>query len=195
MPQVSPAQIAFLRDAQKNVFERRLAEQEALEHYGFLFRRENIPNLTESDVQGFLQYEFNRRWKNLASPHVTRDMDRLREGLLMLLLEVRPLAERLNTLVPKSGPLYVPYLGPAHLSAILLVAHPKRYGSWNEYSEKALTMMGLMPEFPAGAGFGDKYERFNEVLVGLARDNNVSLWRLDELLETLVRKVARARRA
>ncbi len=190
---VQPAQLARLRDAQKNVFEKRLQEQEVLETYGFVFRRENIANLTAGDVEAFFRYEFNHRWRNLVRREITTDMERLREGLILLLDDERPLPARLDILVPRSGPLFVPYLGPAHVSAILLVTHPRTYGALNEYTERALEVMGLLPDVPAGAGFGAKYEAVNAVLVSLAGEYNVSLYRLDELLEALVRKVARFR--
>jgi hypothetical protein len=83
----------------------------------------------------------------------------------------------------------VPHLGKAKLTPILLVTHPRQYGVWNDYSERALRGMGLFPDFAEGARLGDQYAAVNEVLVGLATEYRVSLWWLDIILEKLARLV------
>jgi hypothetical protein len=120
---------------------------------------------------------------------VTADMGRLRAALAVLVDESRPVAERLNELEPGRGPLAVPFLGKAKLTPILLVTHPSQYGVWNDYSERALRGMGLMPEFGEGERLGDQYAQVNEVLVRLAAEYRVSLWWLDIILERLARLV------
>jgi hypothetical protein len=69
------------------------------------------------------------------------------------------------------------------------VTHPARYGVWNDYAQRALEGMGLMPEFDEGARLGDQYARVNAVLVDLARQYRVSLWWLDIILERIARLV------
>jgi hypothetical protein len=44
----------------------RAAEQKAaLDHYGNLFRPENLPNLSEEDFKAFLLLENNKHWSNI----------------------------------------------------------------------------------------------------------------------------------
>jgi hypothetical protein len=67
------------------------------------------------------------------------------------------------------------------LTPILLIAHPDRYGVWNQVSEAALKHLHLWPEFDRGRPLGERYERINGLLLELAADVKVSLWTLDGL--------------
>jgi hypothetical protein len=116
-------------------------------------------------------------------------MDRLRQALLVLIDETRPLAERLDALEPGRGELAVPHLGKAKLSPILLVTYPRQFGVWNDYSERALRGMGLFPEFAPDWHLGEQYAAVNAVLVDLATRYRVSLWWLDVILERISRLV------
>lgn len=189
MARISPDQIAVLRDKQAGVLAARLQEQEVCEYWGVIFAPKNLASLTRQDIKGFLRYEQNHRWRELSREDVAADMPRLRQALLMLLDDERPIAERLNALEPGRGELAVPHLGKAKLGAILLVTHPRAYGVWNDYSERALQGMGLMPEFATGARLGDQYAAVNAVLVELATTYRLTMWRLDMLLEQLARMV------
>lgn len=140
-------------------------------------------------MTGFLSYRQNHRWREISRDDVTLDMERLRAALLMLTDESRPVAERLNQLEPGRGELAVPHLGKAKLTPLLLVTNPRKYGVWNDYSQRALEGMGLMPEFAEGTRLGDQYAAVNAVLVELSETYRVSLWWLDIILERIARLV------
>lgn len=189
MSQISPDQIATFRDATPSVMALRLVEQEVTSYWSVIFSPRGIESLTKQDITGFMRYEQNRRWREISKEDISRDMDRLRAALSCLVDETRPIAERLNQLEPGRGELAVPFLGKAKLTPLLLVTHPKQYGVWNDYSERALRGMGLFPELPEGARLGDSYALVNDVLVRLAKDYRVTLWWLDVLLEQIARLV------
>jgi len=167
----------------------RLQEQEVCGYWGVIFSPKGIASLTKQDMTGFLRYEQNKRWREISKENVTSDMDALRAALLLLVDESRPVVERLNALEPGRGRLAVPYLGKAKLTPILLVTHPRQYGVWNDYSERALKGMDLFPDFDEGTRLGDQYAAVNAVLVRLAADYRVTLWWLDIILERIARLV------
>jgi len=185
--QISPDQIAVTRENTLNVMALRLEEQEVTSYFGVIFSSRGIQTLTKQDMTGFLSYKQNKRWREISKEDVTRDMDRLRAALLVLTDESRATWERLDLLEPGRGELAVPHLGKAKLTPILLVTQPKRYGVWNDYSERALRNMGLFPEFAADWHLGRQYEAVNAVLTGLAAEYRVTLWWLDMILERLAR--------
>jgi hypothetical protein len=183
------SQIEVMRERTPSVMKLRLMEQEVTGYWSVIFSPLGIKSLTKQDVTGFLRYEQNRRWRELSKEDVTRDMESLRLALACLVDESVSIVDRLNRLEPGRGELAIPFLGKAKLTAILLVTHPRQYGVWNDYSERALTELGLMPTFEAGIHLGDMYERFNQVLLGLAAEYKLTLWWLDTILEQLVRRV------
>jgi hypothetical protein len=182
-------QIARFRDSTPSVMALKLQELEVTQYWGVIFSPKGIATLTKQDITGFLSYRQNKRWREISKEDVTADMERLRAALACLIDETRPIAERLDALEPGRGELAVPHLGKAKLSPILLVKYPKQYGVWNDYSERALRGMGLMPEFEDGWHLGRQYEAVNEVLVRLAGEYRVSLWWLDIILERVARLV------
>jgi hypothetical protein len=186
---ILPDKIAKFRDATPGVMALRLQEQEVCAYWGVIFSPKGIATLTKQDMTGFLSYGQNKRWREISKENVTADMDRLRTALGVLVDESRPIAERLDGLEPGRGALAVPHLGKAKLTPILLVTHPRQYGVWNDYSERALRGMGLFPEFEKGWCLGAQYTAVNEVLVGLAAEYRVTLWWLDVILERIARLV------
>jgi len=167
----------------------KLQELEVTQYWGVIFSAKGIATLTKQDMTGFLSYRQNHRWREISRDDVTADMDRLRTALLVLMDESRPVAERLNELEPGRGALAVPHLGKAKLTPLLLVTHPRQYGVWNDYSQRALEGMAVMPEFAEGTRLGDQYAAVNVVLVELAERYKVSLWWLDVILERIARLV------
>jgi hypothetical protein len=182
-------QIARFRDSTPSVMALKLQELEVTQYWGVIFSPKGIATLTKQDMTGFLSFRQNKRWREISKEDVTADMDRLRAALLCLIDETRPIADRLDALEPGRGELGVPHLGKAKLSPVLLVTYPKQYGVWNDYSERALRGMGLMPEFDPGWHLGRQYEAVNEVLVRLAGEYRLSLWWLDVILERVARLV------
>jgi hypothetical protein len=182
-------QIAQFRDTTPSVMALKLQELEVTQYWGVIFSPKGIATLIKQDMTGFLSYRQNKRWREISKDDVTADMDRLRQALLVLIDETRPLAERLDALEPGRGELAVPHLGKAKLSPILLVTYPRQYGVWNDYSERALRGMGLFPEFAPDWHLGEQYAAVNAVLVDLATRYRVSLWWLDVILERISRLV------
>jgi hypothetical protein len=189
MSQISPDQIATLRDATPNVMALRLQEHDITQYWSVIFSPKGIATLTKQDMTGFMSYQQNKRWREISKENVTADMPRLRAALACLVDEDIPIATRLNRLEPGRGELAVPHLGKAKLTPILLVTHSRQYGVWNDYSERALRGMGLFPTFDDGTHLGDQYEAVNAALLRLANEYRVSLWWLDVLLERLARLV------
>ncbi len=189
MSQISPNQIQVFRDTTPDVLKLRLQEQEVCAYWAVIFSPKGIATLTKQDMTGFMSYRQNKRWREISRDDVTADMEALRTALACLLDESRPVAERLNDVEPGRGTLAVPHLGKAKLTPILLVTHPRQYGVWNDYSERALRGLGLFPEFGEGARLGDQYAAVNAVLVQLATEYRVSLWWLDVILERIARLV------
>src|SRR5918911_199863 len=133
------------------------ARDEVLPRYQELFSPQNLDSLTAEEFRYFLHFKNNRHWAALQrmGPAVTEDMPRLREALQILLDESRPIRERLNDLVPARGPAFVPRLGKAILTPILLISHPNQYAVWNQVSEGAMKALDLWPELDRGLPFGD----------------------------------------
>jgi len=189
MAQIPIDQIRVFRDSTPSVLAMRTQEQEVCAYWGVIFSPKGIATLTKQDMTGFLSYRQNHRWREISREDVTADMDRLRTALLVLTDFERPVTERLNELEPGRGSLAVPHLGKAKLTPLLLVTQPKAYGVWNDYSERALRGMGVMPEFDEGTRLGEQYKAVNDALVELAGTYRVSLWWLDIILERIARLV------
>jgi hypothetical protein len=187
--QISPDTIAEYRASTPSVMKLKTEELEVTQYWSVIFSPKGIATLTKQDMTGFLSFRQNKRWREISKEDVTTDMDRLRAALLVLIDESRPVAERLNELESGRGALAVPHLGKAKLTPILLVTHPRQYGVWNDYSERALRGMGLMPKFEPGTRLGDQYAAVNQVLLDLATRYNVTLWWLDIILERIARLV------
>lgn len=187
--QIPIEQIAKFRDSQTDVLAQRLVELEVCEYWGVIFSPKGIDTLTKQDVTGYMSYAQNKRWREIHKEDITSDMESLRRALRRLIDDSVPIEMRLNDLEPSRGEFAVPYLGKAKLTPILLVTKPKEYGVWNDYSERALRLMGVFPEFTANDHLGDQYMKVNAVLLGLAQEYRLSLWRLDVILEKISRLV------
>ncbi len=187
--QIHRNQIQLFKDATPSVMALRLEEQEVCSYWGIIFSPQGIATLTKQDMTGFMRYEQNRRWKDISKENVAEDLDCLKKALLILVDDTIPLADRLNDIEPGRGEHAVPFLGKAKLSAILLVTHPREYGVWNDYSERALRGMGLFPVFEDGWYLGEQYMAVNSVLQTLAKEYGLTMWWLDVILEKVARLV------
>lgn len=72
-------------------------------------------------------------------------------------------------------------LGRAVITAILQVVYPDKYGVWNNTAEAGMKQLGLWPDMPRTASFGERYEKVNAVLHEVASEMGVDLWTLDML--------------
>lgn len=160
-----------------------------LEEYRPLFQPDEIRAITEKEFRAFLLYENNRHWTGLHRKQnmMTEDMDELRDGLHTLVDENRELAPRVRETKEK-----VDGMGKATISAILVTAYPEDYGVWNNRSEEALKQLDIWPEFEYGSHFGQRYERVNDVLIGLSNELGLDLWNLDTLLGYIVKSEERS---
>lgn len=159
------------------------AKDRVLAKYQPLFHPESLDRLSSEDFHGFLLYPNNGHWDSLhrQGPQLMADMPRLREAMGILLDEGFDICTRLNRLRPSTGEPLVSGLGPAVITAILLVVYPEKYGVWNGKSQSAMKELGLWPEMPRGASFGERYVLMNRVLKEVAEELGGDLWTLDML--------------
>lgn len=143
-----------------------------------VFAEDHLPGLTKEELRDFLLFENNCHWTGLHRQvnRMCLDMPKLREALRILLYGDGPVGPRLETAI---GRVYG--MGKGIATAILLIAHPDRYGVWNRTSEAAMQKLGIWPEFDHGTSTGQKYERINELLVILRDELDTDLWTLDSL--------------
>ena len=156
-----------------------------LKRYQPLFARSAIDGLTADAFKEFLLFKNNHHWSGLhrMGTTITADMDAFRAALRELLDDDDdqvPIADRLNRLFPGGTP-HVKGFGKAVVTAILLVAHPKRYGVWNGTSEGAMRTLQLWPAFERATPLGTRYHKVNERLKQIAQDLHTDLWTLDVL--------------
>lgn len=151
--------------------------------YQPVFAPENLPRLSEAEFRQFLMFRNNRHWMSLQrmGPSICADMDRLREALAILLDESRPIADRMNQLVPPRGPALVSRLSKAVLTPILMICYPERYGVWNQVSEAGMKALALWPDFERGETVGTRYEKVNAITNEVSRTVGVDLWTLDTM--------------
>jgi hypothetical protein len=142
--------IGKLREAvvsiQKTAIYKEILEpkDEVLARFQPIFSAENTPKITEEEFRSFLLLENNRHWSGLhrQGPRMCSNMGKLRKALTVLLNAAQPVSERLDeALQMVSG------MGKNVASAILMVAHPDRYGVWNNRSEANMMGLGIWPSF------------------------------------------------
>lgn len=166
----------------KNV-ERQNDEKEVIDKYGSIFSPNNLDALTVEDFKSFLLIKNNKHWEWIHRQNntITKDMDKLRNALKILLDENKQIKERLDILIPKNEDNYVKGLHRAILTPILLVVYPEKYGVLNKISAEGLKKVGLEPKLDRGASFSDKYVKINEIFIKLANDYEMSLFQLDNV--------------
>ena len=163
--------------------ERQNEEKEVIEKYGYMFHPDNLDSLTKDDFKSFLLIKNNKHWEGIhrQGNMITQDMDKLRSALAILLNESLSLKERLLYLFPRNKPNFIKGLGRAIVTPLLMVVYPTKYGVYNKRSAEGLKEVRLEPKFTRGAGFSEKYIKTNEVLTGLAAENDMSLFELDDV--------------
>lgn len=148
-----------------------------LERFSPLFHPSTVSHIGVDDFQNFLSFKNNKHWSSLErqKTRLCSDLGALRDVLSVAVDEAIPLRERVDHALQLNG------MGIGTLSAILLVAYPKKYGVWNGTSQQAMSHFGLWPTPPRGATKGDIYASVNTVLVELADEMGIDLWTLDAL--------------
>jgi len=149
------------------------SRDEVLSRFQPIFAPEHLPELTADEFRSFLLFKNNHHWPlHRQWTRMCADMPRLRSVLKVLLDATQPIDKRMNAPT-------VPGMGRGVMTAVLHVAHPDKYGVWNNTSEQALKSLGLWPQFDWGEPFGSRYVKLNAILNELVRALNVDLWTLD----------------
>lgn len=163
------------------------ARDTVLGAYQRVFSYENIGNLKEEEIKSFLLPKNNHHWSGLSrhNSQLCSDMPNLRNSLRYLLDETKPIEDRIDYISNVNNANHVFGLGRAIFTAILLVAHPEKYGVWNNATENALKDLGVWPEFEWGTSTGKKYVILNNLFNRFAKDLNIDLWKLDNLFWVL----------
>ena len=110
------------------------AQGEVLTRYQKLFSRDALPYLEADAFKSFLRFDNNLHWSDLhrQGPNLTADMDALRQALLVLVDDSRPIEDRYDEAVSS-----VRGMGKAIATAILVVMFPNKFGVWNSVSHPA----------------------------------------------------------
>jgi Endonuclease NucS len=160
------------------------AQKAALEHYGKLFRPDNIVNLTEEQFKGFLLIKNNKHWTGIhRQSNIYADMERLKNALKVLLDESEPIQVRLDKIT--NGPLYIKGLGRAVLTPILMCAYPDKYAVYNRISEEGLTVLGRN-NAKATDTFGKRYVAINDACHQISDEIKQPLSLVDAMFSFMV---------
>jgi Endonuclease NucS len=161
--------------------------REVIAKYGPMLTPEGIDGLDPEMFKAFLRFDENRHWTAIHryGGRLTSNLPSLKEALRILVEEGKPISERIDNARQTVGR----GIGKALVSAILLVAHPSKYGVYNQLSEAGLKRIGMfpgdsVPDFD-DLSVGRRYELVNAVLTELSRKYEVSLWSLDTVLGEL----------
>ncbi len=154
---------------------------EVISRYQPLFSKPET--LSWEDFESFLYFKNNKHWTSLyrQKRRLEARFNDLRDALALLSNDEQPIEDRLNQLMQKGSPYNISGFGKGLMTAILLVVSPDKYGVWNGTSENGMKILGLFPGFERGEKFGSRYTKFNEILLGLAKELEVDLWTLDTL--------------
>ncbi|WP_299809787.1 endonuclease NucS domain-containing protein [uncultured Roseibium sp.] len=153
------------------------SKDQVLARYNPAFQTGAIDTLSEDVLRSFLYFENNHHWSGLNRQvnRICADMEATRQALAELVDETLPIEGRMHAATGIKG------MGKGIITAILHVAYPYKYGVWNNTSNDGLLDLGLLPAFPRGASFGERYEAVNRVLTHLAQELDVDLWTLDTM--------------
>jgi hypothetical protein len=163
------------------------AQKAAVEHYGRLFRPENLHNLTVEEFKGFLLLKNNKHWASIhRQPNIYADMVRLKKALALLLDETSgPIGQRLDRLTDRTSPVYIKGLGRAVLTPILMCVYPDRYSVYNRISEEGLSQLGRY-NAKATDSFGNRYVAVNTACHEIADEIRQPLSLVDAMFSLMV---------
>ena len=176
------AAIQEVKDEYRNNTERINNEKQVIAKFGAMFNPENLDKLTADGFKSFLLIKNNKHWDGIhrQGNMITFDMDKLKSTLKLLLDESKPIKERINKIMPKNRPPIIKGLGRAVLTPILLVVYPGKYAVYNSVAEEGMKQFGLFPDF-RNESFAEKYVIINEKINDIAKQNELSLWQIDEV--------------
>lgn len=174
--------IQIIKQRYQTDVERINAEKAVIEKFGSVFNPTNLDNLTAEDFKSFLLIKNNKHWEGIhrQGNMITSDMEKLKSVLKLLLDESKPIKERIDRIMPKNKPPMIKGLGRAALTPVLLVVYPNKYGVYNSVVEAGMKRFGKFPSFK-NESFAEKYVIINELINNLAKQNELSLWQMDEV--------------
>ena len=122
-----------IKDTKKEFedIDRKNEENEVIEKYGYMFNPNKLDSLNKEDFKSFLLIKNNKHWEGIhrQGNMITKDMDKLKKALKILLNEEMPIEERLNILIPKNKPNFIKGLHRSVITPIMMVVYPDKYGS------------------------------------------------------------------
>jgi hypothetical protein len=164
-------------------------QKAALEYYGKYFKPDNLDNITEEGFKDFLLIKNNKHWSGIhRQPQIYADMKRLRECLRILLDESRRIEERLDILFPKGEPHFIPGLGRAVLTPILMCVYPDKYSVYNRISAEGLSMLGRNT-LKNSEPFSKRYVSLNAACHQLSDEVRQPLYLIDSMFSLMVHGV------
>jgi len=157
-------------------------EKSVIEKYGMIFHPSNLEKLSADVFKSFLLYTYNRHWDGIhrQGNWITSNMTELKSTLRLLLDESKPIKQRLEAIMPKNKPAMIKGLGRAVITPILLVVYPTKYAVYNTPVEEGMKGFGIYPDFK-NSSFAERYEKVNEIINNLGKDEKLSLWQTDEI--------------
>ncbi|MEM3192582.1 MAG: AAA family ATPase [Candidatus Parvarchaeota archaeon] len=151
--------------------------------YQEYFKFENIDSLTFEKLEEFAKFKNNHHWEGIFrhSQEVKENFTTNKEAIKLL---VDPnggnIGDRLSQANEKAKG-----MGPAILTAILLVVFPDKYSVLNDVSYKALKRLNLISFENSNNGLIENYEKANEVVLKLKELTQLDLWTLDSMFYKL----------
>lgn len=157
-------------------------EKSVIEKFGSIFNPNNLYKLTADDFKSFLLIKNNKHWEGIhrQGNMITSDMEKLKSALELLLDETKPIKERIDKVIPKNNPPLIKGLGRAVLTPILLVVYPDKYAVYNNIVENGMKGFTVFPSFK-NESFAEKYVKINEIINNISKQNELSLWQIDEV--------------
>ena len=146
----------------------------------------NLDLLTKEDFIRVVKE--NKSWDILdwQKNKYLADMEKLKESLKYLLNESIEIKDRFDNMVDLSGKYHVKGMNIGLATAILHVYNPKKYGVWNGRSNKALKLLGKLPENIGS--LGSNYVMFNKKLHDLKDLLKTDLTTIDCFLGKITEK-------
>jgi hypothetical protein len=115
-------------------------------------------------------------------------MSRLRYCLEILLDESKPIEQRFDVILPKNKPSFIPGLGRAVLTPILMCVYPDKYSVYNRISDQGLEMLNKNKIKPTDP-FSKRYTVLNAACNELSVEIKQPLYLIDSMFSLMIHGV------